>query len=564
VRLTKVAIRTGRHPSVWKRASGMVIRKPGKDDHTQLKAFPSILLSSCMGKVVEKVVAELLSDEPERGELLSDGKCVSSRGRSAIDAAAIMVDRAHAAWKGGHIEGVLLMDIKAAFPSVAKRRLVNLMKVRQMDGDLIRWTGSILSERPVEMIIEGNAIERHPVEAGVTQGSPVSPILLAIYTSGVIKCVEEYVSEAEVLSVIDDIVWVATGSDVNHVVSILERCAARSIEWASRRGLQFDTATTEAALFTRRRGHRKHLRPKLTANIRVGSGVIRFNTQATCWLGVWKDAHLTFKEQHNQCMETAMAAEARLRTLTTTYGIVPERVRAIQVACVQAVALYGSEVWWDPKDAGRRDDLQLFLNRQARSILGTLPTTPRGALMRESGLTPAPVVLDSRQQRFAAILANACSGKLKELHRNPSSGAPICRVVKDEHEHGRTTEGMMWPAPGEESVVRTIILDDTTAAKRTAQRWPREQEARMGAGVWMWWTDGSRSGDGRVGAAAVCKHGKQWRSRRSCLGTGRMEVFDAELGAIGLALAETIEKRETFQRHGVKTVASFSDSHTAI
>jgi len=48
-----------------------------------------------------------------------------------------MVDRAHAAWKGGHIAGVLLMDIKAAFPSVAKGRLVNLMKVRQMDGDLI-------------------------------------------------------------------------------------------------------------------------------------------------------------------------------------------------------------------------------------------------------------------------------------------------------------------------------------------------------------------------------------------------------------------------------------------
>jgi len=39
-----------------------------------------------------------------------------------------MVDRAHAAWRDGHIAGVLLMDIKAAFPSVAKGRLVNLMK----------------------------------------------------------------------------------------------------------------------------------------------------------------------------------------------------------------------------------------------------------------------------------------------------------------------------------------------------------------------------------------------------------------------------------------------------
>ena len=122
----------------------------------------------------------------------------------------------------------------------------------------------------------------------------------------------------------------------------------------------------------------------------------------------------------------------------------------------------------------------------------------------------------------------------------------------------------MWPAPGEESVVRTIILDDTTAAKRMAQLWAREKDAKTGAGVWIWWTDGSRSDHGRVGAAAVCKHGNQWRSRRSFLGSGHMELFDAELWAIGLTLGETIEKRETLQRHGVKTVGIFSDSLTAI
>jgi len=120
VRLTKGAIQTGRHPSVWKRASGAVIRKPGKDDYTQLKAYRSISLLSCMGKVVEIVVAERLFDEAERRGLLSDGQFGTRRGQSAIDAVAIMVDRAHAAWNGGHIAGVLLMDIKAAFPSMAK------------------------------------------------------------------------------------------------------------------------------------------------------------------------------------------------------------------------------------------------------------------------------------------------------------------------------------------------------------------------------------------------------------------------------------------------------------
>jgi hypothetical protein len=103
---------------------------------------------------------------------------------------------------------------------------------------------------------------------------------------------------------------------------------------------------------------------------------------------------------------------------------------------------------------------------------------------------------------------------------------------------------MKWPPPGKVTVVRTTILDDTTAANGAAQRWAREKEANVGAGVWKLWTDGSRSDDGQVGAAAVCKHENECMSRHSILGNGRMEVFDAKLRAIELALDVVIEKRE--------------------
>jgi hypothetical protein len=42
MRLMKDAIRTGRDSSVWKWACGVVIRKPGKDDSTRLKADRSL------------------------------------------------------------------------------------------------------------------------------------------------------------------------------------------------------------------------------------------------------------------------------------------------------------------------------------------------------------------------------------------------------------------------------------------------------------------------------------------------------------------------------------------
>jgi hypothetical protein len=125
VRLTTAGSRTGRHPAVWKWRSGVVIPKRAKDNYTKLKAYRSISLLSCMGKVVEKVAAELLSEEAERRGRLSNAQFGSTKGRSAINAVAIMVARAHAAWMNCHITGVLLMDIKVAFPSMAKGRLVN-------------------------------------------------------------------------------------------------------------------------------------------------------------------------------------------------------------------------------------------------------------------------------------------------------------------------------------------------------------------------------------------------------------------------------------------------------
>jgi hypothetical protein len=342
------------------------------------------------------------------------------------------------------------------------------------------------------MVIDGNVMERHPVEAGIPQGSPVSPILFAIYTSGLIKWVGERVSGIEGLSFVDDVGWMATGSDVSQVVRKLQSCTRESIDWAERWELEFDPAKTEATLFTRRRGHEKHLRQKLTAKIRVGNGLVRFNKEATRWMGVWMDPHLTIKEHHNRCMKKARAAEARLRSLTRTYGVIPACVRAVHIACVQAIVLYGSELGWDPKERSRRDDLQLLLNRQARSTLAALPTTPRGALMRDSGLTPVAVALEARQQRFVARLKNECEGsKSMELLEFPTPGGPVGTVAATEYACGRRAETMRWPDPGEKPAVKATILEDDTEAKRAAELWEKEKQGKSGSGTWTWWTDRS-------------------------------------------------------------------------
>jgi len=67
---------------------------------------------------------------------------------------------------------------------------------------------------------------------------------------------------------------------------------------------------------------------------------------------------------------------------------------------------------------------------------------------------------------------------------------------------------MDGPTPLEDPVIWTTILD-ATAATSDVQLWPRQKEAKIRAGVWIWWTDGSRADNGRVGATAVCDHGHE-------------------------------------------------------
>ena len=113
---------------------------------------------------------QLLPEEAQRRGPLSDGQIGNRKGQSGINAVDIMVDSAHAAWTNRHISGMILRDIKEAFSSVAKGKIANLTKVRQMNKDHIQWTEIFESERPVKMIMDGNTLERHPVECGVLKG----------------------------------------------------------------------------------------------------------------------------------------------------------------------------------------------------------------------------------------------------------------------------------------------------------------------------------------------------------------------------------------------------------
>ena len=145
------------------------------------------------------------------------------------------------------------------------------------------------------------------VTTRLPHGSPISPVLFAIYIADINQVVESQLEDCRGISFVDDITWGTEEVDLNDVVRKLERCATASLDWADSNAVRFETSKTEVVLISRKRKHRRCERA-----IRVGDQQVRFAEGATRWLGIWLDSSLTLAENRRVRIGRARQAEARL------------------------------------------------------------------------------------------------------------------------------------------------------------------------------------------------------------------------------------------------------------
>ena len=91
--------RLGIHPAAWKTARGVAIPKPGKSDYGLAKAYRVTSLLSCLGKMVEKVAATLISVHCEALDEFHPSQYGGSPQRPAVDAVGVVIAQAQEAWK---------------------------------------------------------------------------------------------------------------------------------------------------------------------------------------------------------------------------------------------------------------------------------------------------------------------------------------------------------------------------------------------------------------------------------------------------------------------------------
>ena len=104
--------------------------------------------------------------------------------------------------------------------------------------------------------------------------------------------------------------------------------------------------------------------------------MVHVSKQATRWLGVWLDSQLALKEHHDVGIKKARNAQNRLRRLAGKGGLSPENCRWVQAACVQAAALFGSEMWWKGDGARGTKNRQEYVQKVINQFVKLNHSTP--------------------------------------------------------------------------------------------------------------------------------------------------------------------------------------------
>jgi len=360
--------------------------------------------------------------------------------------------------------------------------------------------------------------------------------------------VEDKCPGVQGLSFVDDVAWWADGKTEKETTEALGKAAEAALEWAGRNGVKFDHAKTEAMFLSKRRR-------KPSESVRVGDHDIPFNKHATRWLGVWIDSKMTLKEHHSARMKKARRAMGCIRRLTGQMGLCPAACKKVLVACMQASALYGAELWWDDrKGAGvknRRDELQRLEDQMGRAVTGNFRTTNLGVVMAESGLRPAESLLNNRSRRHVL--------RLMSLPRGKPSQVPPGR----QHAYG-TTDGPLQRVfrSGGGSLLTGGRTDGTRGERLNRRRrvgGTGGEEGGLPTGLVLW-TDGSRDENGGTGYAVVWRKRRRWAGRKVHMGYFQ-EAYDAECAAIARALAVAAGQAK---RHKLGRVRIFTDAQAAI
>ncbi len=376
--LFRASMEEGTLPRQWRHAKIIPLKKPGKEDYTIAKAWRPISLLATLGKLMESVVAQRISHAVETYGLLPTNHFGARKQRSAEQALMLLQEQVYAAWRGRRILSLISFDVKGAYNGVCKERLLQRMKARGIPDDLLRWIEAFCSERTASIQVNGQLSEaRELPQAGLPQGSPLSPILFLFFNADLVQ--RRINCYGGAIAFVDDFTAWVTGPTAQSNREGIEAIIRDAIDWEKRSGATFEADKTAIIHFTRK-SYKTDAQP-----FTIKEQEVKPKDHVKV-LGVIMDAGLKFREHIARAASKGLEAVLELRRLK---GLSPPTARQLFTSMVAPVMDYASNVWMHACQYQTASPVQRVQRIGAQAVVGTFMSVATCVAEAEAHITSA-------------------------------------------------------------------------------------------------------------------------------------------------------------------------------
>ena len=348
-------LKDGYYPQTWNYSNIHPIPKP-KKVHSNPSNYRPIAVSSCLGKVFEKILARRLQQYCVEEKFFDNNQCGFQINRCTNDILATFLNDAYTCLDLNSDLDCVFTDFSKAYDSIWHDGLMyKLYTIYEIKGPFLKCINSFIRNRFTRVLLKKGHSEWKQQNIGLPQGSSLSPILCILYTNDFkIK----YTNFIRMGCFADDTACWTTPATRNRLrYQILQKELNRFHDWTLYWKLSLNPSKC-----TNLNIH-KPKSPKINHKYLLNK--IEINTIKECkYLGLWLDKHLNFKTHIDKTHSKLQGSLYRLYNLLKTgIKLFPKTIMQVFKCKSRPIVEYAS-IFYFHKDKTER--LQKLQNRFIR------------------------------------------------------------------------------------------------------------------------------------------------------------------------------------------------------
>ena len=408
-------------PQQWRAATVIPVPKPNKD-HTDPLSYRPIALTSCLCKVLERMINARLIWYLEKHRILDRSQCGFRKHRSTTDHLVSLERYLQDAFAQRQQAVGLFFDLEKAYETTWQYGIIRDLHRIGLRGRLPVFVSEYLRDRRIRVRIGTTLSDEFYPEEGVPTGGVLAVTCFGLKINGLPSCIARDIFKA---LFVDDLAICFRGRSLDTIERHLQQAVNAIQEWATRNGFRFAAHKCKVIHFTAPRSRAQ--RPPI---VRIGNTLLPVE-ESTKFLGLWWDSHLSFKK-HISVLKTQCKEALNLIRVVAhlKWGGDRDTLLMLYRAIVRSKIDYGCIVYGTASNTSLRQ-LDSIHNSGLRLALGAFCTSPVSSLYTEANEAP----LEERRLKLSMhyyVKTRACID-------NPAHYAL--------HEFDRTTRDLYAPRP---------------------------------------------------------------------------------------------------------------------